>query len=164
MDTIRIPEAILSAMFMIAHPAQYHHAAAARYHTLVDEHVTTRWPECRNWPSIFTGISVMTNRVTPTHLDGKGEHSGYDCLVSIGTANAAELNLADLGAVFPYPPRTVVFLTGRVLKHEVKEWGDGDRTCYAHWTRQAVFKKYGFSPTEWPTVAASKAMLECLTN
>jgi hypothetical protein len=163
MDTIRVPEAIISAMFMVTHPAQYRHAAEARHSTLTDAYVTSRWPECRKWPTVFTGISVMTNRVTPAHCDSKGENSGYDALVSVGTADAAILTLADLGATFSYPPQTVVFLTGRVLTHEVKEWGNGDRTCYAHWTRQAVFKKFGFAPTEWPTVAASQVMLNSLT-
>jgi hypothetical protein len=37
------------------------------------------------------------------------------------------------------------------LRHEVREWGDGDRICYAMFMRHEVLKRYGSHYVGWST-------------
>ncbi|KIK72737.1 hypothetical protein PAXRUDRAFT_177046, partial [Paxillus rubicundulus Ve08.2h10] len=41
-------------------------------------------------------------------------------------------------------PRSVIYLTGRVLMHSIKEWGAGwERAVIAHFTKDAVQDRLG---------------------
>lgn len=92
------------------------------------------------WPSVYSGIAVIVNRATPSHLDGNGAIAGYDGLSSLGTHRRATLNLDDIGATFAYPPGTFVELCGKFLRHEVGPVpeDEGERICYARFTRDAL--------------------------
>ena len=51
----------------------------------------------------------------------------YIDLESLGEGSP-ELHLTDIGAQLTYRPGTLVFLTGRVLEHEVPEWEGGEKS------------------------------------
>ena len=36
----------------------------------------------RKWPSVYTGISIISNRRTPSHRDSKGQPEWFNTLVS----------------------------------------------------------------------------------
>ena len=97
----------------------------------------------RNWSSVFSGISIITNRSTPSHLDDKGYNEGFDLLLTGGTYSNAVLKLEDLGAELAYAPGTLIAICGRVLKHGVESWDCGDRICYAHFVRDDVLSSVG---------------------
>ena len=157
-----VPEALISAALRLMHPGQFENAVKARIRTMNDSLIREKLPARNNWPTVFTGISVMTNRTAPMHRDEKGENLGYDSLLNIGTAHDAELKLADLGAQLSYGPGALVALAGRILRHEVLKWGPGDRICYAHWTRRRVFDKFSLQGSEWPMAAKSWREIENL--
>ena len=103
----------------------------------------------KKWKSVYMGIQVISNRLTPAHRDSKGQPHWYDLLVSLGHGGIPELSLEDLGLKLRYPTGTVVGLCGNLLKHEVKYWGHGERVCYAHFMRTAVLNTLGCSMGDW---------------
>jgi hypothetical protein len=102
------------------------------------------------WQSVYTGISVISNRVTPSHRDRKGRPQWFDTLISYSDrSDGPQLLLNDLGLELEYCSGTVVALCGTVLKHEVRSWGDGDRVCYAHFMREEVRNKVDAPVAGW---------------
>ena len=98
----------------------------------------------RLWQSVYTGISVISNRVTRSHRDSKGRPEWYDLLANYAdeeVATVPHLLIKDVGLDLKYSSGTVVGLCGSILEHEVRHWGAGDRVCLAHFMREAVRKR-----------------------
>ena len=99
---------------------------------------------------MYTGIAVISNRITPSHRDSKGRPQWFDTLISYSDpTDQPQLLLEDLGLELDYHSGMVVALCGTVLKHGVGSWGDGDRACYAHFMREAVRKKLDAPVAGW---------------
>jgi hypothetical protein len=104
----------------------------------------------REWQSVNSGISVISNRKTPSHRDTKGRIEWYDTLLSYSNGAARpRLSLNDLGMELEYSSGTVVGFCGTVLQHEVNSWGIGDRVCYAHFMREAVRERLDVPAAGW---------------
>jgi hypothetical protein len=104
----------------------------------------------RTWQSVYSGISVISNRRTPGHRDLKGRPEWFDTLLNyseIGTR--PRLFIEDLGLDLDYSSGTVVGLCGAVFRHEVRSWGVGDRVCYAHFMRESVRKRLDANAAGW---------------
>ena len=102
------------------------------------------------WQSVYTGIQIISNRMTPAHWDSKGRLEWFDLLANFsGSGSKPRLLIEDLGLNLNYPSGTVVSLCGTVLQHEVRAWGGGDRVCYAHFMREQVRKRLQVSPAGW---------------
>jgi hypothetical protein len=102
------------------------------------------------WQSVYTGISVISNRVTPPHRDSRGRPEWFDTLMSYSDPRATpRLLIEDIGLDLEYHSGTVVSFCGTVLKHGVESWGDGDRVCYAHFMREEVRKRLDAPPAGW---------------
>jgi hypothetical protein len=104
----------------------------------------------KTWQSVYSGISIISNRLSPSHRDSKGRPEWFDTLVSFSATGAhPRLLLEDLGLDLEYSSGTVVSFCGTILKHEVRSWGDGDRICYAHFMRESVRRRLGVPPAGW---------------
>jgi hypothetical protein len=70
------------------------------------------------WTSIFTGIAVISNRETPTHVDYNGRPEWYDLLTAKGSHSSRStcLDLAEMGLSLAYGPGTVVALSGQIFQ------------------------------------------------
>jgi hypothetical protein len=102
------------------------------------------------WQSIYTGISIISNRTTPAHRDSKGRPEWYDTLISYSDPSTRpRLLIGDLGLDLNYPSGTVVGFCGSIFSHEVKYWGEGDRVCYAHFMREAVRSRLDVAAAGW---------------
>lgn len=66
------------------------------------------------WPSIFSGLELIVNRVTLSHRDPGGAPSHYDMLVSLGIGHDAIFGIEDVGAELVYSPGTMVYIAGKV--------------------------------------------------
>ncbi|KAF7761719.1 hypothetical protein Agabi119p4_9711 [Agaricus bisporus var. burnettii] len=73
-------------------------------------------PLATKWVSLFHGISVISNRITPPHIDRSGSWSWFDQLISFGSYDYAVLKLDELG-----------------------EWDHGDRICFAYLVKKSIF-------------------------
>ena len=102
------------------------------------------------WQSVYSGIAIICNRITPSHRDSKGRPEWFDTLLSYSDSRARPmLKIEDLGMDLTYPSGTVVSFCGSIFKHEVKSWGNGDRVCYAHFMRENVRKRLDVPPAGW---------------
>ena len=105
----------------------------------------------RCWPGAMPGISVISNCALICHLDINGHKEWYDFLVTAGTYKECWFHLPDLDLRLEYLPGTVVALNGRILRHEVVEWDEGDRVCYAHWVRPTLLNALSVDFPSWVT-------------
>lgn len=104
----------------------------------------------QDWQSIYSGISVISNRITPSHRDSSGRPEWYDTLASYCDGGSTPyLLIKDLGLKLEYSSGTVAAFCGTVLEHEVKSWGRGDRVCYAHFMREKVRERLKVPPAGW---------------
>ncbi|KAG2355374.1 hypothetical protein BDR07DRAFT_1493293 [Suillus spraguei] len=95
-------------------------------------------PAVSRWPSVFSGLEVIVNRVTLSHRDGGGAPTLYDLLVSLGIGHTATMKLADVGAELDYFPGTMVYISGILLEHSVGPWANGERFVIAHFMKDKV--------------------------
>jgi hypothetical protein len=104
----------------------------------------------KQWQSVYTGIAIISNRITPAHRDSKGKPEWFDLLMNYaGHETQPKLLIHDLGLELNYSSGTVVGLCGTIFEHEVRAWGDGDRVCYAHFMREAVRKRLEAEDPGW---------------
>jgi hypothetical protein len=113
------------------------------------QYFTTTAKIASEWVSAYTGIQVISNRVTPGHRDSKGRPEWYDLLTGIGRGSLPTLLVNDIGLELAYNPGTVVGLCASILEHEVRAWGSGDRVCYSHFMREAVRQRLGVNAAGW---------------
>lgn len=102
------------------------------------------------WQSVYTGIAVICNRLSPLHRDSKGRPEWFDTLLSYSdTGLSPRLFIEDIGLDLDYSSGTVVGFCGSVLQHGVESWGVGDRICYAHFMRESVRARLNVNPAGW---------------
>lgn len=89
------------------------------------------------WPCPFTAFSVISNRETELHRDGKGFSPFYDIITTIGDYTDGRLEIPGIGLRFRYDPGTIVGLCGKVLSHGVGEV-EGDRICVVQYFHRKV--------------------------
>ncbi|KXN84160.1 hypothetical protein AN958_00104, partial [Leucoagaricus sp. SymC.cos] len=139
----------LNKILAITHPRLYDQGlvALSALEQLNDtNHYATRWK------SVFTGVTIVSNRITPPHRDNKGHIPWYDQLVCIGDYESADFHLPELGATFKYLPGTVVHFCGNLLVHQVNSWQGNDRICYASFFRKSVFDRLSLICPGWSTI------------
>lgn len=104
------------------------------------------------WQSVYTGIAIISNRLTPFHRDSKGRPEWYDTLLNYSGSRARpRLIIKDLGLDMEYQSGTVVSFCGSIFEHGVGSWGNGERVCYAHFMREAVRNRLNVMPAGWVT-------------
>lgn len=102
------------------------------------------------WQSVYNGISVISNRLTPAHRDGRGRHKWFDTLLNYCNDEARpRLRINDVGLDLEYSSGTAVGFCGSIFEHEVLPWGDYDRVCYAHFMREKVRERLDAPAAGW---------------
>jgi hypothetical protein len=91
-----------------------------------------------NWPTVYSGMDIIANRVSVEHFDKGGALSFYDHLVNYGQDHDARLCLNDLKGQFVYRPGTSVLFAGKAFKHSVPLWSGGERMVIAHYSKDDV--------------------------
>lgn len=159
MKNIKPMEDLMSTILMVIAPQQYHSGLLARKEIL-KEGSTAMSPEfqvvARSWPSVFTGISIISNRETPPHRDRGSSPQDFDLLSSLGTHSSSQLEIHDVGRRYSYQPGVVVGLCGRVLQHSVSNWSGGERICYARFMKEKVLLKLNCPKRDWVTADSFK--------
>lgn len=149
MDNIRCSESLIDGILSVINPSLYGHLEAALTDIRHNPHPTISRDVGARWPSVYTGISIMSNRITPPHRDAACYLQDYDLLVSAGNHRKAKLVIHDTGHAFAYSPGTVVALCGSILTHEVPTWSEGERLCIAHFSKFKVLNKLGYHMREF---------------
>ncbi|KAG9316935.1 hypothetical protein JVU11DRAFT_3017 [Chiua virens] len=110
-------EQLLDAVLQIVHPGLWD-----VNHSATQQLVQSSPFPIRTWPTAYTGMDLIVNRVTEPHLDTGGAATFYDHLLSLGMNHQAKLQLDDIEAELAYSPGTSVFLSGQILTHSVPIW------------------------------------------
>ena len=134
---------ILGAVLSLIHPI-----AAKRGLAIMDgiakgtikNEATNSLDEARSvWSSPFTAISIISNRDTELHRDGKGFAPFYDLVTTVGYYTGGRFEVPGIGLRFKYDPGTIMGLCGKVLGHSVAEV-DGDRFCVVQYFHRKVLE------------------------
>jgi Oxygenase domain of the 2OGFeDO superfamily len=136
LDQISESNTILSAILGVIHPPLYR-AGRETLNCLRQTAEIERHDVLSKWTSVFSGVSVICNRISPAHRDVQSRHHWYDLLTTLGSYRNCNLELPGLGLSLEYGPGTVVGLSGMMLEHEVPRFV-GERMCYAYFMRDNV--------------------------
>ena len=139
--------AIISGVLYIIHPSQY--TMGRQIHAqLLSKDLCKETVE--SWPSVFTALSVITNRSTPYHRDDQGNWSWYDMLTSIGPYDVAPLYVSPFRFRIDNVPGSLCAFSGMGLRHGVREC-DRPRISFAWYMRENVRVGAGIPSASWMT-------------
>lgn len=145
-------EGILNCIGMLICPEMFSAGAKAIKKLKEGELVGKEYDNVQLWPSFFSGLEFITNRLTPSHRDGKSAPGMYDFLVSAGNHNGTWLKLPDIKTKLLYNPGTVTAVCGKVLRHSVPTWQpEKERLCIAHYMRDWVHDRLSIPRPNWVT-------------
>lgn len=151
LDCITQSNSILSAILAVIHPELYN-AGQDTFNRLRECAEIQPQDVLRRWTSVFNGVSVICNRLTPPHRDGNSRKQWYDLLASVGRYRNCNLRLPGIGLSLEYGPGSVVGLLGGTLEHEVHHF-EGERVCYAYFMRDSVHEWAGVPGNSWMNIA-----------
>jgi hypothetical protein len=149
LKSITNAESLLNAIGMLTCSEQYRLGTEAITKLKTGSYLAKPHDNVQLWPSFFSGIEVISNRITPLHRDAQAAPPVYDFLVSAGTHEEAWLDLPDVNARAIYRPCTVVAVCGKVLRHGVMGWKGGERICLAHFIRDNVHNRLQLPRPDW---------------
>jgi len=151
-NRIRHAEAILNCIGMLICPELFSAGAKAIRKLKNGEKLNVWYNNVKLWPSIFSGLEVISNRKTLIHRDRQSAPAMYDFLVSAGNHKETWFTLPDIKTKLLYDPGTVTAICGKVLRHAVKKWQkDTDRLCIAHFMRDRVHERLSIPRPDWVT-------------
>lgn len=148
MDSNRHTAKLLNSLLAIVHPELY---AAGKYviKTLrEDDELLDLHEGLDHWYSVFTAMTLITNRESPLHRDPKTNIRWFDLMLSVGDYEEAVLELSTFGIRFLYNSGSVCFLSGKLVRHGVSA-ANGTRICYVYYMRESMHKFYSVKLTKW---------------
>jgi hypothetical protein len=101
-----------------------------------------------HWHSVFTVITLITNRESPLHRDPKTNICWYDLMLTVGDYDEAILELSTFGLRLLYNPGSICFISGKLVHHGVSST-QGRRICYVYYMRESMHDFYSLSPVTW---------------
>jgi hypothetical protein len=103
------------------------------------------------WESVFTAIAVINNRRSKLHRDHGGNAAWYDFLITLGNYCQDILEFEEMGLELLYTPGTAVAFCANIFKHRTRDWGRGDRVCYAFFNKKSVLERVSQDKAGWMT-------------
>ena len=95
-------------------------------------------------PLMMEGRAIMWNRKTPSHVDRLDPYRAWAVMITFGNfTKGGECYIEHLRLRIRYLPGDVIIIRGRILPHEVEEWGPGQRISMAHFTHTALWESEG---------------------
>lgn len=131
---------LLTACMAIMHPDMYatgREAMVKLGQWASDTNHTEMMSVLPLWPSVFSVVSVMVNRMSPLHTDINGRPQWFDLLVTVGDYADLDIVLPPISRRFLYEPGTAVAFSGRLLQHGVRQI-EGDRGVLSFYMRDNV--------------------------
>ena len=132
---------LLSAVLAIIHPRLALQALSILrgIHSGAIQNVATNslGPVRELWPSAFNTFSIISNRETDIHRDGKGFTPYYDITTTIGHYADGRFEVPGIGLRFKYNPGTIIGICGKALAHGVADV-EGDQYCLVQYFHRKV--------------------------
>lgn len=142
----------LGAILQVIHPDMYAAGREAMVRLSQNPDVASNAEDLKTilriWSTPFSALSVISNRATPTHIDGGARHPWPDILLTVGTYKYAEMDLPTLGYRLEYRPNTMVVVLSKAIPHGVQRCKT-DRVCIAMYMKDNVHHRLGVRPAQW---------------
>ncbi len=106
--------------------------------------------QCFIWPTVYTGLDVIANRLTPEHRDKGGANTFFDHLVNLGWDKDVQLCVKELDARFAYGPGTCILFSGKAFTHSVTACSE-ERVMLAHYSKEAIHHRLKVARPAMPT-------------
>jgi hypothetical protein len=158
MGAISEAELLCNALTALITPDMYDPGCLAISKVQSGVEMARSYKQTHLWPSVFTGLQVIVNRITPVHFDLGGATSHFDLLVSLGTHDGCCFSIPQLRFKFRYLPGTAVSLCGRKLAHSVQNWESGERICVAHFMKDNVHEILQVPISPFPKYSTYKSL------
>ena len=92
-------------------------------------------------PLMMEGRAIMYNRKTPLHTDRLDPLRGWATMITFGNfSEGGDCYIERLKLRIRYHPGDAIIIRGRILPHEVEEWGPGQRISIAHFTHTSIWE------------------------
>jgi hypothetical protein len=101
----------------------------------------------RFWHAPFSGISVISNRITPLHCDTGGRAEWTDLLLALGEYDNGRLYVPAFGYTFKYNPGTILAFSSKIFQHGAT--CEGNRAAIAFYMRDNVLNRLGLPSGTW---------------
>ncbi|TFY54799.1 hypothetical protein EVJ58_g8649 [Rhodofomes roseus] len=146
LDEIKSTTALIMAIVGVIHPAQCEIGLSTNSR-LADQdeglkNVFTHWPSC------FSAVQVISNRVSPVHLDVGASYGSFDVLATVGKFSGGHIQFPTLSIDVDQRAGSVVAFAAHLLPHSVAEF-EGDRVSFAWFLKDAVGSWAGMEPVPW---------------
>ncbi|EIW73804.1 hypothetical protein CONPUDRAFT_35649, partial [Coniophora puteana RWD-64-598 SS2] len=89
------------------------------------------------WPSVFSALTILSNRETVYHSDRGAYRQWYDIVSSFGSYWPQQFSVPQLGIDLHYRPGSVVPFCGKVFQHGVPKC-KGGRICLAYYMKKSI--------------------------
>lgn len=113
-------------------------------HKALSERLQDKYPfvRARSYidPLLFQGRSIIFNRQTPSHIDRRDPHLGWNPLTTAGDYAGGWLRIRELSLRMWFGPGACVFLRGAVLHHEIEPFNLGQRIVIAHFCHKSLWR------------------------
>ena len=97
-------------------------------------------------PLIMEGRAIMFNRKTPIHTDRLDPLHAWATMITFGRfTEGGDCYIKRLRLRIRYLPGDAILIRGRILPHEVEEWGSGQRISIAHFTHTSLWEEEGMT-------------------
>jgi hypothetical protein len=103
LDAISETNAVFSAILAVIHPT-LHKAGRQTIKHLGDTPEIQSQDVLSRWASVFSGVSVISNRYTLPHRDEGSRYHWYDILATVGSYRDCKLTLPGLDIDLEYGP------------------------------------------------------------
>lgn len=92
-------------------------------------------------PLLMEGRAIMFNRKTPEHKDRLDPLRAWATMITFGNfTEGGECYIKRLRLRVRYLPGDAIVIRGRILAHEVEDWGPGQRISIAHFTHTSLWE------------------------
>lgn len=91
-------------------------------------------------PLLFEGREIIFNRLSDYHRDSQDPQLGFVALYAAGDFKGGLLDLPELKLKVRLEPGDLVLFRGRVLRHRIGEWDNGQRISIPHFTHTSLWR------------------------
>jgi hypothetical protein len=159
----RLPFALIGGILSIIQPSLFDMGVQALKELGSDPNLSDNPERLQEvlgyWHSPFSGISVISNRVTPLHCDTGGRAEWMDLLLALGEYENGRFSVPAFGYTFKYNPGTIAAVSSKIFRHGAT--CVGNRAAIAFYMRDNVLNRLGLPTGTWLHQADYRNLIPC---
>lgn len=139
-QAIQRPAVLIAAALRVMHPKLYWSSFATQLALglwVADKNIDQMGDRLREWASVFTALSIVSNRWSPLHRDPLSRPQWFDAMTTIGNYGVGRMKMPNLGIEIQYDPGCIAAGSGRIIRHGVNKVA-GDQIAWVWYMRDDV--------------------------